>query len=89
MSVGALGGLDGLAGRTAGAQPNECSQGQGQRERWREALALWRSSRGHSVPPSLVAARRYSIDYHYIRNWLYCQRHMGADRWALRLRKHG
>lgn len=29
-----------------------------------------------------IFSHRYSIDYHYIRNWLYCQRHMGADRWA-------
>ena len=23
---------------------------------------------------------RYSIDYHYVRNWLYVMRHMGPER---------
>ena len=35
-----------------------------------------------SPPASVPPIHRYSIDYHYIRNWLYCQRHMGAERCA-------
>ncbi|GBF89968.1 hypothetical protein Rsub_02674, partial [Raphidocelis subcapitata] len=32
------------------------------------------------VGPKGLEFAKYSIDYHYIRNWLYCQRHMGAER---------
>jgi 7-hydroxymethyl chlorophyll a reductase len=27
-----------------------------------------------------LAFAKYSIDYHYLRNWLYVQRHMGESR---------
>jgi hypothetical protein len=40
-------------------------------------------------PPTPQPPQRYSIDYHYIRNWLYCQRHMGAERCAAFEGGHG
>ena len=27
-----------------------------------------------------ISNKRYSIDYHYVRNWLYVMRHMGPER---------
>jgi 7-hydroxymethyl chlorophyll a reductase len=32
--------------------------------------------------PKGLEFARYSIEYHYLRNWLYCQRTMGAERAA-------
>ncbi len=32
------------------------------------------------VGPKGLEFAKYSIDYHYVRNWLYVQRHWGAAR---------
>ena len=45
--------------------------------RWVGNLIAWLLN---LVGPKGLAFAKYSIDYHYLRNWLYVQRHMGGAR---------